>query len=820
VSVDATSAPERASTEAAELACASAPAPADIQLEDKDFTARFSNGLWTVSWKWVEGAPHLANRVPQYRVPPDAKAEFDAEVQDWIARGWLQPFDGECDGLIPLMAVVQVNKAKVRPVMDYRELNQHVSSHTADGVVCGAKLRAWRRLGENASIIDLRKAYLQLRVDPSLWRYQVVQFKGRRYCLTRLGFGLNVAPKIMTAIVNTVLSVEADVRASTDSYIDDIIVDNSRVANDRVLRLLARFGLEAKPPESLVGARVLGLRVYRDEDGDVRWKRDNVLTELDARMSRRQLFSWCGQLVGHFPVAGWLRVACSFLKREASGVDWDCVVGDSVMERAQEINRRLHQRDPVSGHWLVDDVPACRVWCDASGLAIGACVEVDGVVVEDASWLRKQDDAAHINLAELEAVIKGLNLVISWGFRQVEVMTDSASVHGWLRSLIVGDRPVRVKGLGEALARRRLSLIRDVASECGLSLSVSLVASQANKADELTRVPLQWLRPRSHCATAVPASDVDIAALHDRHHFGVDRTLYLARLCHPGRNVQRQAVEQIVGSCIRCRAIDPAPVQWQPGSLEVEQNWWRVSVDVTHYQGCLYLTMVDSGPSRFALWRRLPDERAVSVVRVLTEVFRERGPPWQLLLDNSATFHSAEVTSACKDWGVQLLFRCAHRPSGNGIVERNHRTIKRMAARSGRDILDMVFWYNMAPKDGTKADSVPSRMTFCYDWKPPSACLPDPQEADALPHGREVFVKPSAATRCTSEWQRGRVTGPTRGVAVEVDGVPRHVADVRPVPGTQPQPPGGEAAEHASPQTRAGWRSLRTRRQPDLYEPR
>jgi len=168
---------------------------------------------------------------------------------------------------------------------------------------------------------------------------------------------------------------------------------------------------------------------------------------------------------------------------------------------------------------------------------------------------------------------------------------------------------------------------------------------------------------------------------------------------------------------------------------------------------------------------------------------------------------------------VQLLFRCAHRPSGNGIVERNHRTVKRMAARSGKDVLDMVYWYNMAPKDGTKADSVPSRMTYCYDWKPPSVCLPDPQESDALPRGREVFVKPSAAARCTTEWQRGRVTGPTRGVAVEVDGVPRHVADVRPVPGSQPQPPGGEAAERALPQTCAGWRSLRQRRQPDLYRP-
>ena len=32
-------------------------------------------------------------------------------------------------------------------------------------------------------------------------------------------------------------------------------------------------------------------------------------------------------------------------------------------------------------------------------------VEIDGVIVEDQCWLRKNDDGAHINVAELEAVV-------------------------------------------------------------------------------------------------------------------------------------------------------------------------------------------------------------------------------------------------------------------------------------------------------------------------------------------------------------------------------------------------------------------------------
>lgn len=88
--------------------------------------------------------------------------------------------------------------------MGYRKLNEYISSHTAKSSVCGEKLRIWRRMGSNLSLIDLRKAYLQIHVHPDLWRHQVVKYKGRIFALTRLGFGLSVAPKIMTRILKTI----------------------------------------------------------------------------------------------------------------------------------------------------------------------------------------------------------------------------------------------------------------------------------------------------------------------------------------------------------------------------------------------------------------------------------------------------------------------------------------------------------------------------------------------------------------------------------------------------------------------------------------
>jgi L-amino acid N-acyltransferase YncA len=80
----------------------------------------------------------------------------------------------------------------VRPVRDFRELNSFVSSHTAESDICHEK--HGRRMGDQFSAIDSRKAYLQFHVDPKVRKYQVVSYKGKFCCLTWLSFSLNVAP--------------------------------------------------------------------------------------------------------------------------------------------------------------------------------------------------------------------------------------------------------------------------------------------------------------------------------------------------------------------------------------------------------------------------------------------------------------------------------------------------------------------------------------------------------------------------------------------------------------------------------------------------
>ena len=73
----------------------------------------------------------------------------------------------------------------------------------------------------------------------------------------------------------------------------------------------------------------------------------------------------------------------------------------------RELLKRACLEDPVRGFWQVSPHGAVTVRTDASSLGLGVALEVNGSIVEDASWLRKQSDHLHIKFAELEGVGSG-----------------------------------------------------------------------------------------------------------------------------------------------------------------------------------------------------------------------------------------------------------------------------------------------------------------------------------------------------------------------------------------------------------------------------
>ena len=86
-----------------------------------------------------------------------------------------------------------------------------------------------------------------------------------------------------------------------------------------------------------------------------------------------------------------------------------------------------------------------------------------------------------------------LILATKWEIKKFKLMTDSKTVAGWLSQLLNNTRPVRTSGPHELLVRHWLDIIDDMVKALGLTVEVVWIPSSENRADQLTRVPKDWL---------------------------------------------------------------------------------------------------------------------------------------------------------------------------------------------------------------------------------------------------------------------------------------------------------------------------------------
>ena len=96
------------------------------------------------------------------------------------------------------------------------------------------------------SLLDLRRAHLQVCVHKSLWPFQIVKVDKKRYCLTRLGFGLNVVPLIMKTISIVLAQEETELRSICVHRRNEDVVPMTCIREH-----LAQFRLECKDLELL-----------------------------------------------------------------------------------------------------------------------------------------------------------------------------------------------------------------------------------------------------------------------------------------------------------------------------------------------------------------------------------------------------------------------------------------------------------------------------------------------------------------------------------------------------------------------------------------
>ena len=121
---------------------------------------------------------------------------------------------------------------------------------------------------------------------------------------------------------------------------------------------------------------------------------------------------------------------CGLLQRATAKLvlGWDDEDPDWIV--ALLIDCCVQDDDPVKGRWDANPRGKAVVSADASSGALGAVVEVNGDVLEDRAWLRKPRDAAHLNVAELDAVVEGVNVALRWSFNRFEIKSPQRCTIG------------------------------------------------------------------------------------------------------------------------------------------------------------------------------------------------------------------------------------------------------------------------------------------------------------------------------------------------------------------------------------------------------
>lgn len=92
-----------------------------------------------------------------------------------------------------------------------------------------------------------------------------------------------------------------------------------------------------------------------------------------------------------------------------------------------------------------------------------------------------------------------------------------------------------------------------------------------------------------------------------------------------------------------------------------------MAIDITHYQYEPNLTMIDYRPERVVIWKKNRVVTAKEATKVHEKGFSERS-----IGGYGMSFCSEAFRELCKKWDIRQYLKFAHRPSGNGIIERQH----------------------------------------------------------------------------------------------------------------------------------------------------
>ena len=136
-------------------------------------------------------------------------------------------------------------------------------------------------------------------------------------------------------------------------------------------------------------------------------------------------------------------------------------------------------------------------------------------------------------------------------------------------------------------------------------------------------------------------------------------------------------------------------------------------------------------------------------------------PLTEILADNGTAFTSEQFRKFPNSWGIHFRFWCAYVPSRNGIIKQNHRTVKTIAARKDCMVSEVVYWYNVTPKDDVSPSTAPADALHRYHVRVKGIetnPLPEREvSGERIKEGDVVWVK-KTCSKCTTQYGTGHVT--------------------------------------------------------------
>lgn len=145
-------------------------------------------------------------------------------------------------------------------------------------------------------------------------------------------------------------------------------------------------------------------------------------------------------------------------------------------------------------------------------------------------------------------------------------------------------------------------------------------------------------------------------------------------------------LELAANSCAACRETRNHPPKLTGASWAIpEVPWTRLHADFAGPVEKKMLLIVVDATSKWPIVKTMANTTTEATIRLLRDLFADRGLPLELVTDNGPQFASYEFKQFMERNGIRHLMGAPYHPSTNGLAERMVQTVKKAVQRMTKE---------------------------------------------------------------------------------------------------------------------------------------